>query len=307
MTPELRLIRYFVTVAEEGNVTRAARRLHIAQPSLSAALRQLEAQLGVELLRRDGRQLALTPAGELLRRRGHELLAAADALTAEVRGAAAGGRVRLGVSPTARYHLAPRLLALCAARAPAFMVYTQEDTTGALMRGVADGHLDAAITFCAGEPPQSVELLPLDEEPAVVHLASDHALAQRETLALADIVGEDIIVASSADSTGYSNRILAAFTAAGLTPRAVPDPYPDLGLQAIREQRAVVIYVRSAYPEQLEGSAFVPLAPPLKLPFHLAVHRELRNPGTDVLVATAAELWQGAVAAQTLRYTVSKK
>ena len=57
------------------------------------------------------------------------------------------------------------------------------------MRGVADGHLDAAITFCAGEPPQSVELLPLDEELAVVHLASDHALAQRDTLALADIRG----------------------------------------------------------------------------------------------------------------------
>ena len=86
MTPELRLIRYFVAVAEEGNVTKAARRLHISQPSLSAALRQLEAQLGVELLRRDGRQLALTPAGELLRRRGRELLVAADDAVAAVRG-----------------------------------------------------------------------------------------------------------------------------------------------------------------------------------------------------------------------------
>src|SRR5436190_1329727 len=69
MTPELRLIRYFVTVADEGNVTKAARRLHIAQPSLSAALRQLETQLGVELFRRDGTRLALTPAGALLHRR----------------------------------------------------------------------------------------------------------------------------------------------------------------------------------------------------------------------------------------------
>src|SRR5690349_19516027 len=125
MTPELRLIRYFVAVADEGNVTKAAQRLHIAQPSLSAALRQLEAQLGVELLRRDGRQLALTPAGELLRRRGRDLLTEADAVVAAVQGAATGGRLRLGVSPTARYELAPRLLAACASASPGVMVYTQ--------------------------------------------------------------------------------------------------------------------------------------------------------------------------------------
>jgi DNA-binding transcriptional LysR family regulator len=292
MTPELRLIRYFVTVAEEGNVTRAAQRLHIAQPSLSAALRQLESQLGVELLRREGRRLALTPAGELLRLRGRQLLQDADAVAAEVRGTAAAGRVRLGVSPTARYDLAPRLLALCAATAPGFMVYTQEDTTGALVRGVADGSLDAAVTFCAGAPPPSVDLIPLHEERAVVHLPSDHPLAENAAITLTDIVGEDIIVAASADSTGYSDRILAAFAAAGLRPKTSADPYPDLGLQAVRERGAVVIYVRSAYPEQLDGSAFVQLEPALTLPFHLAVHRESRNPGTGVLVAAATELRQ---------------
>ncbi len=61
MTPELRLIRYFVAVAQEGNVTRAAERLHVARPSLSAAVRQLEGQLGVDLLARSGRGIALTP------------------------------------------------------------------------------------------------------------------------------------------------------------------------------------------------------------------------------------------------------
>ena len=74
MTPDLRLIRYFVTVAEERNVTRAAERLHISQPSLSAAIQQLERQLGVELLVRVGRRIEITPAGDLLRERGRELL-----------------------------------------------------------------------------------------------------------------------------------------------------------------------------------------------------------------------------------------
>jgi DNA-binding transcriptional LysR family regulator len=288
MTPELRLIRYFVAVAEEGNVTKAARRLHIAQPSLSAALHQLEAQLGVELLRREGRGVALTPAGELLRRRGRELLANADDVAAAVRGAAVAGRLRLGVSPTARYELAPRLLAECASTSPGVMVYTQEDTTGALVRGVADGRLDAAITFCASEPaPASVELVPLQEERAVVHLAADHPLAHEESVTLAQLAGEPVLVAASADSSGYSDRVLAAFVAAGLQPRTLADPYPDLGLQAVREHRGVVVYVRSAYPAQLEGSAFVPIEPAFALPFHLAVPRTSRSLGVEVLLDAA--------------------
>src|SRR4051794_7660877 len=297
MTPELRLIRYFVTVADEGNVTKAARRLHIAQPSLSAALRQLETQLGVELLRRDGRRLALTPAGELLQRRGRELLVNADGVVAAVRGAAVGVRLRLGVSPTARYELAPRLLSACAATSSGVMVYTQEDTTGALVRGVADDHLDAAITFCVSEPPPpSVELVPLHEERAVVHLASDHPLAHEDSVTLAQLVHEHVLVAASPDSSGYSDRVFAAFHDAGLEPTTLADPYPNLGLQAVREHRGVVLYVRSAYPEQLEGSAFVPIEPRLTFPFHLAVPRRSRNPGSEVLIAAAHELRERLVA-----------
>src|ERR671920_2555873 len=100
MVPELRLIRYFVAVAETGNVTRAAERLHISQPSLSAAIKQLEQQLGVELLARQGRRVTITPAGELLMRRGRDLLAEAAAVAEEGRahGAASPARLRLGLS-----------------------------------------------------------------------------------------------------------------------------------------------------------------------------------------------------------------
>ena len=120
MTPELRLVRYFVAVAEAQNVTRAAERLNLSQPSLSAAVKQLEAQLGVELLARSGRGVTLTPAGELLLARGRELLEHADRVAEEVqaRGATATGRLRLGLTPTARHGVGPRLLAACAARAP---------------------------------------------------------------------------------------------------------------------------------------------------------------------------------------------
>jgi DNA-binding transcriptional LysR family regulator len=290
MTPELRLIRYFVAVAETGSVTRAAERLHIAQPSLSAAVKQLEAQLGVPLLARQGRGVTLTPAGTLLLERGRELLEQADAVVAEVRhrGAAAAGRLRVGVTPTARYGIAPRFLGACAVQAPAVMLYTSEDTTGALLRDVASGRLDLAITFCAPSPPPSgVELTLLHEEPAVVHLPADHPLAGRPALSLTDLAGETVLVAASHDSAGFTSRVLAAFAGAGITPATRVDPYPDLGLQSVRERLGVVVYARSAFPETVDGSAFVPIEPQLGLPFHLAAATRVKSAALDEILAIA--------------------
>ena len=292
MTPDLRLIRYFVTVAEERNVTRAAERLHISQPSLSAAIQQLERQLGVELLVRVGRRIEITPAGELLRERGQELLEQANAVVEEVRGRdeTGAGRLSLGVSPTARFGMAQRLLAACTTQVPAVMLYTTEDTTGALLRDLAHGRLDVAITFCAQDPPAGVKLQLLDDESAIVHLPSDHRLAARRQLRLADLDKETILVGATDDSKGFSSRVLLAFHAAGLTPRTLADPYPDLGLQAVRERLGIVIYPRSAFPAELPGSAFVPLVPPLRMPFHLAYRAPPRTAALRSVLQVARTL-----------------
>ena len=286
MTPDLRLIRYFVTVAEEGNVTRAAERLHIAQPSLSAAIQQLEGQLGVQLVVRVGRRIEITPAGELLRERGRELLEHAETVAGEVRERhqAGAARLTLGVSPTARFGVAHRLLVACTTEVPAVMLYTSEDTTGALLRAVARGRLDLAITFCAPDPPPGVELILLDEEAAIVHLPSGHRLAERKRVSVEDLAAETILVGATDDSRGFSDRILTPFLAAGLTPRTLADPYPDLGVQAVREGLGVVIYPRSAFPSELAGSAFVPLVPLLSMPFHLAYRSPPRTGALEAIL-----------------------
>src|ERR687897_2418803 len=149
--PELRLVRYWVAVAEEANVTRAAERLHISQPALSAAIKQLEGQLGVTLLDRGGgRGVTVTPAGAVLLERGRELLALADAVMEEVRArdVAAVGRLRIGMTPTARYDVGPAVLAACADRAPGVMLYPREDTTGAVLRDVRAGRRHPRAPFC---------------------------------------------------------------------------------------------------------------------------------------------------------------
>jgi DNA-binding transcriptional LysR family regulator len=292
MQPELRLVRYFVAVAEERNITRAAERLHISQPALSAAVRQLEQQLGVDLLDRSGRVVAVTPAGMVLLEQGRALLASADRVFEAVRerDGAAVGRLRVGMTPTARYGLSPAFLGAAAQHASGVMLYPQEDTTGALLRDVRAGRLDLAVVFCAPSDLNGVELEPLWEEPAIVHLRSDHPLAARPSLALEELAGETLLVAAGVESGGFTARVLELCAARGFTPVTRPDPYPDLGLQAVREGLGVVVYVRSAFPPEVPGSAFVPVAPAVSFPFSLAWRAGGRSAALDAVLAVARSL-----------------
>ena len=291
MQPELRLVRYWVAVAEEANITRAAERLHISQPALSAAIKQLEQQLGVALLDRSGRVVEVTEAGRVLLEQGRELLATADRVFDAVRArdAAAVGRLRIGLSPTARYGVGPALLAACADRAPGVMLYPAEDTTGALLRDVRGGRLDLAVLFCAPGA-EGVQLRALRDEPAVVHMREDHPLARRASVGLQELAEETFLVADSVESGGFTDRVLEMCRVRGFEPRTRPDPYPDLGLQAVREGLGVVIYVRSAFPPEVTGSAFVPVKPIETFPFTLAWKVGVRSSAISAVLAAIPSL-----------------
>ncbi len=291
LTPELRSLRYFVAVAEELNFTRAAERLHMAQPPLSAAVRQLEDQLGVELLHRTTRQVELTPAGRLMLDRGRELLRLADEVFAAVRETerAPVGRLRVGVSPTARFGIAPELFAAAAGRAAGVMLYPREDTTAALLHEIRAGRLDLAVAFCAPPAPDLARER-LRDEPAVVHVPAGHPLASRSSVRLDDLRDETLIVAGGRASSGYTAAVLGACRSAGFEPAVVADPYPDLGLQAVREGLGVVVYVRTAFADHVEGSAFVPIEPAVTLPFDLLWRGGTRSGALDAVLEIARDL-----------------
>jgi DNA-binding transcriptional LysR family regulator len=287
--PELRLIRYFVAVAEEGNVTRAAERLHMAQPPLSAAVRQLEQQLGVALLDRSSRQVRLTAAGEQLLERGRELLAHADAVVGDVQAVERSptGLLRGGVTPAGRFGLAPDLLERWSLAAPGVMVHTNEGPTGALLRDVHAGRLDLAVVFC---PPSVSGLASMSvrDEPAVVHLPGNHPLATRTHIALHELAEETFLVAGGKDSPGYTTAVVAACRAAGFEPRTRPDPHPDLGTQAIREGLGIVLYVRTAFGPRLDGTVLVPLQPVVTFPFVLVWREDSRSAALTAILAASA-------------------
>jgi DNA-binding transcriptional LysR family regulator len=286
--PELRLIRYFVAVAEEGNVTRAAERLHMAQPPLSVAIRQLEQQLGVALLDRSSRQVRLTAAGEQLLEQGRQLLAHADTVIGDVQAVerSPSALLRVGLSPAARFGLGPELLERWSTAAPGVMLHTSEDTTGALLRDVSQGRLDLAVVFCAPAVAGLASTIVRDE-PAVVHVRDDHPLAGRPHVALPELAGETLLVAGGKDSPGYTAFVLDACRAAGFEPQTRPDPYPDLGAQAVREGVGIVLYVRTAFGPRLEGSVLVPVEPVVTLPFALVWREDARSAAVRAVVAAS--------------------
>ncbi len=291
VAPELRQMRYFVAVAEELNFTRAAERLHMAQPPLSAAIRQLEEQLGVALFERTTRQVELTPAGTLLLEKAHALLAHADEVFSSVRDMEREpiGKLRLGVTPTARFGLAAELFAACATQAAGVMLYPREDTSGVLLRELRAGRLDLVLAFCA-PPDDALERERLRDEPAVLHVGASHPLAARTSVALEELRDERLIVAGSPDSSGYTAMITRLCRAAGFEPNTAPDPYPDLGLRAIRDGLGVVLYVRTAFASELEGSVFVPIEPQITMPFDLLWRGATNSGALDAALGVARRL-----------------
>jgi len=291
VTPDLRQLRYFLAVAEELNFTRAAERLHMAQPPLSAAIRQLEDQLGVELFERTTREVKLTVAGRMLVERGAELLEQADRVFASVREVerAPVGRVALGVAPPARFGIGPQLLAVCASEVSGVMLYPREDTSGVLLRELRAGRLDLVVGFCAPAD-DALERERLRDQPAVLHVDTSHPFASRESISLTELHDETLIVAGGPESPGYTAMVVKLCRGAGLEPRTIADPYPDLGVQAIREGLGVVLYVRTAFAPDLEGSAFVPIEPKVTLPFDLLWRRRPRSGAVDAVIDVARSL-----------------
>jgi len=291
VSPDLRQLHYFVAVAEDRNFTRAAERLHMAQPPLSAAIRQLEEQLGVALFQRTTRQVELTVAGKLLLERGQDLLAHADEVFSAVREVerAPIGRLAVGVAPPARFGFAPELFAACATEAAGVMLYPREDTTGVMLRELRAGRLDLVVGFCAPAD-DALERERLRDEPAVVHVNASHPFAARGSVALDDLRDETLIIAGGPDSPGFSATVTGLCREAGFEPETIPDPYPDLGLQAVRKGLGVVIYVRTAFAADLQGSVFVPIAPPVTLPFDLLWRRGAHSGALDAVLKAARGL-----------------
>jgi DNA-binding transcriptional LysR family regulator len=188
---DLRLVEYFVAVAEELHFGRAAERLHIAQPSLSQQIRRLEAQLGVSLLERNSRNVHLTPAGQALLQEGRKILSQAQHAIQTVR-AVGAPRLTIGFYGSASSDLLPDVLREFSARLPGVEVTVRELLLGNI-DDILDGSVNVAFTrLLPGQTELEVEVL--TQEPRLAALANTHPLASRRTLTFADLRDESFVI-----------------------------------------------------------------------------------------------------------------
>ena len=186
-------LRLFAAIAEEGTLSRGARRAFLTPPAASARVRALEAGLGVALLYRGNRGVALTGAGERFLHHARLILRQLDYLRDDVAGDAdRAGHLRVYANTTAVTEFLPELLASFLAARPGATVDVQERLTGDILRGVREGSADLGIV--SGEVAQAgLEAVPFSTDRLVMAVPEDHPLAPRgrvrfaETLAFAHI------------------------------------------------------------------------------------------------------------------------
>ena len=196
MNLSLQNLRYFVTVAELGSVTAAARRLYISQPSVSAAIKHLELMLGQQLfVRMPARGVILTPAGERLLPQAHALLAQADDFQATA--VAPGGKVAGTLRTACFVNLAPvyfaDLLARFHSRHPWIKVRFRDGHQEDVLDGVRSGLFELGLTFDLGGL-DDFEVTVLAEVPPQAILAAAHPLAQGSDVSLKELAPEPLIL-----------------------------------------------------------------------------------------------------------------
>jgi len=261
MTPDLRLLRYFVTVAEERNLTRAARRLHIAQQSLSQQIRVLESQLGVALFVRSSRGVELTDVGEVLLREARPVLAQAERAMEAVRRAARGqqGELRVGILASVANYVVPPLVRAFAARHPGIELRTDDVTIKALVAGLREGMLDAGLS----RPPlvDDLETEVILREPVAAVLPEGHPLADREQLELADLADEPWVLTPRNSWPPWHRLYDEEYARAGYEPRVVQRGSSVQNLLALVAAGVGVTRLSmSARSLRDTGVSFVPLA-----------------------------------------------
>ena len=201
---ELRVLEYFLTLAQEGSVSAAAEALHVSQPTLSRQLMDLERELGTTLFLRGRRGITLTEDGMLLRRRAAELLSLANIANSELAAGrdALAGEIRIGCAETRAVDVLARLMRQFRSHHPAVAFQISSDLAESVAERINRGLLDFGLVLrLDGSWGLDAVRLPTEER-AVVIMRDDSPLADRDVVTLDDLAQEDLLAPLSFRKSG---------------------------------------------------------------------------------------------------------
>jgi DNA-binding transcriptional LysR family regulator len=261
---EIRRLRYFVAVAEELSFTRAAERLHIAQPPLSIQIRALEQEIGARLFDRDQRHVFLTQAGKHLLDRARGILASVESAKAEVRCAALGevGSLHLGYASSAMFTSSlTSAIKQFQTGYPHVLLTLHEMTSLDQLNGLHYRTLDAGILRKSdASVPSGILVEEWYRAPLVAAMANDHPLTKRRVIRIADLRDQPLIMYPRDSGIGLYWQVLRLCSSAGFRPqivREVQELTTIIGLVDAGVGIAVVpADTRSIH---LDGVTYVPL------------------------------------------------
>ncbi|RWB51963.1 MAG: LysR family transcriptional regulator [Mesorhizobium sp.] len=220
---ELRHIRYFLAVAEERNVTRAAERLGIGQPPLSQQIHALESEIGVRLFRRTGHGVVLTEAGEAFAADAQRILYDTRLAVEKAQSAGRGeiGQFNIGFTGSAAFNpVVSKLIRAYRQDYPNVTLTLAEGNTAQLLAYLGDGRVDVAFVRLGSQSPAGVQFHHIAIEPMRVVLPATHRLAKKRRIPLSALAEDPFVMLPREASPTLHDVIVGACREAGFEPIA---------------------------------------------------------------------------------------
>jgi DNA-binding transcriptional LysR family regulator len=257
---ELRHLRYFIAVAEELNFTRAAEKLHMAQPPLSQQIQQLEAELGFQLFRRTKRTVTLTEAGKIFFQESRKILLQVDRAIQLGQQTSRGelGQLTIGFVSSASHNVVPAILQAFRTLHPAVKLELREMTTNEQLQRLREGQID--IGFIRPPVEDGINSEIVFREALILALPETHAMAKCDRVELRSLKDEPFILFPRALAPGLYDRIISFCQQAGFSPIAAQEAIQmQTIVSLVAASMGVAIVPESMQNFQRSGVVYKPL------------------------------------------------